>query len=174
MNVSKVLWNSKVQFKHYWLLNNTTTEQEPQNFGLDPTYSFTKMACDPSPILAQRGLPAAPAELGLSHALPCFWCREATGRLQTSVWSVPLIPSSCNRCWQLYSSCFILLYYRWPWDYNPFLLDCRSAAALRQQTSRSRQSGKAWTWPSLKQNRLYLGTESDCDLVWGRTGVGWE
>lgn len=48
--------------------NNTTAEQEPQNFGLDPTHSFTKMAKDPSPLLAQQGLPAAPVYLVPSPA----------------------------------------------------------------------------------------------------------
>lgn len=46
INVYKVLWNSKVQFKHHllFLIVNIKTEQEQQNFNLDPTYPFREMA----------------------------------------------------------------------------------------------------------------------------------
>lgn len=50
INVYKVLCNLKVQFKHnlLFLMMNSKTEQEPQDLNLDPTYSFTEDAKDPT------------------------------------------------------------------------------------------------------------------------------
>lgn len=52
INVCKVLWNSKVQFKRCLLLliMNTKSEQEPQRFSWDPTHPYTEMAQVPRPL----------------------------------------------------------------------------------------------------------------------------